>query len=321
MEFSRIGLGCMGMSEFYGEIDEKESAATLEKAVHLGVTHFDTADMYGTGSNEELVGKALKPYRDQVFIATKFGIVRDPNNPAARGLNGTPAYVKNSCENSLKRLGIDTIDLYYLHRLDPNTPIEETVEAMAGLVKEGKVKYIGLSEANANIIRRAQTIHPIAAVQTEYSLWSRGPEKEIIPLCKELNICFVAYSPLGRGFLSGKIKSSGDFDSIDWRPQFPRFHQENITHNLKVIDVLESFAKKYNATPSQIALAWLFAKGDHITAIPGTKRRKYLEENVKACDISLSKEDLNAINEAVPVGFSKGERYPSEFMKAFQYEE
>ena len=244
MEFSRIGLGCMGMSEFYGEIDEKESAATLEKAVHLGVTHFDTADMYGTGSNEELVGKALKPYRDQVFIATKFGIVRDPNNPAARGLNGTPAYVKNSCENSLKRLGIDTIDLYYLHRLDPNTPIEETVEAMAGLVKEGKVKYIGLSEANANIIRRAQTIHPIAAVQTEYSLWSRGPEKEIIPLCKELNICFVAYSPLGRGFLSGKIKSSGDFDSIDWRPQFPRFHQENITHNLKVIDVLESFAKK-----------------------------------------------------------------------------
>lgn len=322
LEASTIGLGCMGMSEFYGDTDDKESKAILKRAVQLGINHFDTADIYGFGHNEQLVGEALKPYRSQVIIATKFGIVRDKKDPTARGLNGRPEYVKISCENSLKRLGIDTIDLYYMHRMDPQVPIEDTVGAMGELVKEGKVHHIGLSEVSANSIRRAYAIHPITAIQTEYSLWSRGPEKEVIPLCEDLGIAFVSYSPLGRGFLTGKMKNlAQQTSSNDFRFHLPRLNGENLEHNLKIVKAIEEVAKSKECSPAQIALSWVLTQNPYVTAIPGTKKRSYLEENVAGAKISLTEKEVSQLNAMIPPGFAKGERYPSASMKAYQLDE
>jgi len=276
LKASEIGLGCMGMSEFYGETDEEESIKTIHKAFDLGVTFFDTADMYGPYLNEKLVGKAIAPFRKEITLATKFGIVRDPENPKKRGANGRPEYVKSSIEGSLKRLNVEVIDLYYLHRKDPDTPIEETVGAMADLIKEGKIRGIGLSEVNAETLRKAHATHPISALQTEYSLWSRDPEDEIIPACKELGIAFVAYSPLGRGFLTGQIKKFEDLAEDDFRRSSPRFMGENFDKNIELVKKIESIAKDKNCTPAQLALAWVLAQGDNIFPIPGTKRIKYL---------------------------------------------
>jgi aryl-alcohol dehydrogenase-like predicted oxidoreductase len=312
---SEQGLGCMGMSEFYGATDEAESIATLNRAVELGVDFFDTSDMYGPYKNEELLGKAFRGRRDEVIIATKFGIQRDPTSETGRSINGRPEYVHEACEGSLKRLGIDRIDLYYQHRVDPKVPIEETVGAMADLVKEGKVRFLGLSEAAPDTIRRAHAVHPISALQTEYSLWSRDPEDEILATVRELGVGFVAYSPLGRGFLTGQIKSIDDLAADDYRRYSPRFQGENFAKNLELVERVTDIAREKGVTPGQLALAWVLAQGDDIVPIPGTKRRAYLEENVAASSIALSGDDLARIDAVAPKGVAAGTRYPESMMR------
>jgi aryl-alcohol dehydrogenase-like predicted oxidoreductase len=314
LEVSALGLGCMGMSEFYGRTDEDEAVAAIRRALDLGITFLDTADMYGPFTNERLVGRAVAGRRDEVVVATKFGNVRGPNGERL-GISGKPDYVRQACEASLKRLRVDTIDLYYQHRVDPETPIEDTVGAMADLVREGKVRYLGLSEAGSQTIRRAHAVHPITALQTEYSLWSRDPEDEILPTVRELGIGFVPYSPLGRGFLTGQITSVDDLAADDFRRNSPRFQGENFEKNLDLVREIEAMAREKGCAPSQLALAWVLAQGDDIVPIPGTKRRRYLEENVGALDVRLTADDLARIDRIVPPGAAAGTRYPEPGMK------
>lgn len=321
LEVTALGLGCMGMSEFYGETDDARSEETIQKAIQMGINFIDTADMYGYGHNELLVGKAIKPYRQKLIIATKFGIVRKKEEPHFRQIRGDRAYIRQQCEMSLKLLGINTIDLYYQHRVDLNTPIEETISAMAELIQEGKIRYIGLSEANPDIIKRAHAVHPITALQTEYSLWSRHPEKEILKLCKDLKIGFVAYSPIGRGFLSGRIKKIDDFSIQDMRKTLPRFNDENFEHNLKIVKAVEEMAIRKKCTPSQLALAWVLAQSAHIVPIFGTTRVEHLKENIQALDVKLASEDLEILNKLIPPGAAKGDRYGTTSMQAYKLDE
>ena len=308
LEVSALGLGCMGMSEFYGTTDEGEAIATIQRSLELGMDFLDTADMYGSGANEQLVGKAIGDRRDEVVLATKFGNVR--NDDGSREVRGDPEYVRQACEASLRRLGLDHVDLYYQHRVDFRVPIEETAGAMAELVEAGKVRYLGLSEASPETIRRAHAVHPISALQSEYSLWTRDPEEGPLPACRELGIGFVAYSPLGRGFLTGQIRSPEDFGDDDFRSRLPRFQGENFQRNLDLVASVEALAEKKGATSSQIALAWVLGRGKDIVPIPGTKRRSYLEENAGVVDVELTDEDLERLEEAFPQGAAAGDRYP-----------